>query len=300
MTALLRDLPREQRRSVILMTLAVALVGTAYGVTATANGFALWQILLLAVLVMAGSAELLFVGLIGAGANPWLTLGASLMLNLRTVVYGMAASPLLRGWARWPGAHIVNDETVALSAAGPTRPGSAPRLTTAQRRATFTAAGLGVAVGWPVGALIGATLGQIVGNPEVWGLDAVLPALLGAVAVPAIRGGSMVAVAVLAGAIALVAQPHVPLGLAPMLGLLAVAVVLLGRRGASGGGSDADSPAGVPAPGNSVGQVHSRETSGHSREGSGRPRETSGHSREGCGNVVAESGGVADGAGAAS
>ncbi|TGO05314.1 AzlC family ABC transporter permease [Serinibacter arcticus] len=234
------DVPRELRRGVLLVTLAVALVGIAYGVTASADGFAVWQIVLLAVLVLAGSAELLFVGLIGAGASPWLALGASLLLNLRNVVYGMAASPLLlRRWERWCGAHLVNDETVALAAA----PTGGPPRTVEQRRATFLVTGIGVALGWPVGAVIGSTLGQVVPEPEAWGLDAVLPALLGALAVPAIRGGSAFAVAVLAGVIALLAQPHVPLGLAPVLGLAAVAVLLVGRRdgGARGGAREVTS-----------------------------------------------------------
>lgn len=226
------DVPRELRRGVLLISLAVALVGIAYGVTASANGFLVWQIVLLAVLVLAGSAELLFVGLVGAGASPWLALGASILLNLRNVVYGMAASPLLRGRERWWGAHLVNDETVALAAApAGARPAGLPPRTLEQRRATYVVTGIGVAVGWPVGAVIGSTLGQVVPEPEVWGLDAVLPALLGALAVPAIRGGSAFAVAVLAGVIALLAQPYVPLGLAPVLGLSAVAVLLVGRRG---------------------------------------------------------------------
>lgn len=231
MPSFVSDVPRELRRSVLLVTLAVALVGVAYGVTATANGFVVWQVVLLAVLVLAGSAELLFVGLVGAGASPWLALGASLLLNLRNVVYGMAASPLLRpGWRRWVGAHLVNDETVALAAVPHApRPSGLSARTLEQRRATFVLAGLGVAVGWPLGAVVGATLGQVVPEPEIWGLDAVLPALLGALAMPAIRSGSTVVVAVLAGAIALLATPHVPLGLAPVLGLAALAVLLVGR-----------------------------------------------------------------------
>lgn len=246
MSSLWSGVPPELRRSIALVTLAVALVGVAYGVTATANGFVVWQIVLLAVIVLAGSAELLFVGLVGAGASPWLALGASLLLNLRNVVYGMAASPLLTGWRRWVGAHLVNDETVALAAVPSTpRPAELPRRTLAQRRATFFLTGIGVAVGWPVGAVVGATLGQVVPQPEAWGLDAVLPALLGALAMPAVRSGSAVAVAVLAGAIALVATPHVPLGLAPVIGLVAVAVLLVGRGRAGRPGTAAGRDAGV-------------------------------------------------------
>lgn len=229
--------PAELRRAVVLVTVAVALVGVAYGVTATANDFALWQIVVLAVIVLAGSAELLFVGLVGAGASPWLALGASVLLNLRNVVYGMAASPLLRpGWRRWLGAHLVNDETVAMAAApaGERPDGLAPR-TPAQRRATFVVTGLGVAIGWPLGAVLGATLGQVVPDPQVWGLDAVLPALLGALAMPAVRSGSTFAVAAVAGVIALVATPHVPLGLAPVIGLVAVGLLLVGRGRTSSG-----------------------------------------------------------------
>ncbi|PFG20145.1 AzlC family ABC transporter permease [Serinibacter salmoneus] len=251
MASLWTSVPAELRRAVLLVTLAVALVGVAYGVTATANQFAVWQILVLAVLVLAGSAELLFVGLIGAGASPWLALGASLLLNLRNVVYGMACSPLLpAGWRRWAGAHLVNDETVALAAApSGDRPAELPPRTLAQRWATFLVSGIGVAVGWPFGALIGATLGQVVPEPELWGLDAVLPALLGALAMPAVRNGSTFAVAVLAAAIALVVTPVVPLGVAPIAGLAALVVLLLARRPGGGDQQGGDQQGGIAGAG---------------------------------------------------
>ncbi|MES6118662.1 AzlC family ABC transporter permease, partial [Cutibacterium acnes] len=161
------------------------------------------------------------------GASPWLAAAAGILVNLRNGVYGMAVSPLLpRGWRRALGAHLVNDETVAF-ATSPS-PAAAPAATAHRGRvATFWVAGIGVALGWPVGAAMGAGLGLVVSDPRVWGLDAVLPALLGALAVPAIRAGRTLAVAVLAAVIALVTTPLVPAGLAPVLALAALAVVLV-------------------------------------------------------------------------
>ncbi|TNU74131.1 branched-chain amino acid ABC transporter permease [Miniimonas arenae] len=240
--ALWHDVPRDLRRPILLMSLAVALVGVTYGVTGVSAGFAAWQLLLLALTVLAGSAELLFVGLVGAGASPWLAAAAGILVNLRNSVYGMAVSPLLpRGWRRALGAHLVNDETVAFATSP--APAAAPVPTAHRGRvATFWVAGIGVALGWPVGAAVGAGLGLVVSDPRVWGLDAVLPALLGALAVPAIRAGRTLAVAVLAAVIALVTTPLVPAGLAPVLALAALAVVLVPGRSRP---AQSDAPGGL-------------------------------------------------------
>ena len=58
-------------------------------------------------------------------------------------------------------------------------------LTTAQAeptksRAMYVIAGVAVLITWPLGALLGSVVGQIVADPAALGLDAAFPALLGA------------------------------------------------------------------------------------------------------------------------
>lgn len=212
------------------LCLTVALIGVSYGVSATSADLALWQIVLLAVGVLGASSELLFVALAAAGANPVVAAAAGLLVNVRTTAYGMALAPLLRpGSDRVIGAHLVNDETTALATAAPTR---------AAARRAFWVCGLGIAVAWPLGAVLGAALGRVVPDPAAWGLDAVFPAVIAALALPALREKETLAAAASGGAVAVVALPYLAQGLAPvvaLLGLLVVPLVARVRRLGAGG-----------------------------------------------------------------
>ncbi|GAA1048345.1 AzlC family ABC transporter permease [Arthrobacter russicus] len=63
------------------MSLSVGIVGVSYGVTATAAGFPLWQIL-----VLGSSSEFLFVGIAAASGNLLAAVVAGLLVNLRNFV----------------------------------------------------------------------------------------------------------------------------------------------------------------------------------------------------------------------
>ncbi|QHC67648.1 branched-chain amino acid ABC transporter permease [Rathayibacter sp. VKM Ac-2759] len=218
--SLLRTLVAADRRSIALVSVSVAVVGVSYGLGAAGAGFPLWQILLLAVAVFGASAEILFVGVIAAGGAPLAAALAALLVNARALPYGMTVGAFLPGGPlRLLGAHLANDETVALAMSG---------ATLERRRALFWSSGIAVAVAWPVGALLGALLGAVVADPAALGLDAVFPAVLLALALPALRSARTAAAAVAGGVVALAVLPTAPLGLAPVLAL--TGLVVAGRR----------------------------------------------------------------------
>jgi predicted branched-subunit amino acid permease len=61
----------------------VWLYGLSYGAIAAADGFALWLPALASMLVIAGSSELLFVGVVAAGGSPVAVALAGLLVNSR-------------------------------------------------------------------------------------------------------------------------------------------------------------------------------------------------------------------------
>lgn len=218
--SLLRTVGPRDLRGVLLVAASVAVVGVSYGLGAAAAGFPVWQILLLAVAVFGASAEILFVGVLAAGGAPLAAALAALLVNARALPYGMTVGGFLpRGPLRLLGAHLANDETVALALGG---------ATVARRRALFWVSGAAVLTAWPLGALAGALLGAVVPDPSVLGLDAVFPAVLLALALPALREGRAAAAAIAGGVLALTALPLVPLGLAPVLAL--GGLLMTGRR----------------------------------------------------------------------
>ena len=57
----------------------------------------------------------------------------------------------------------------------------------AQRKAAYWLCGAGVALIWPLGTLTGAAVGKLLPAPETIGLDAVFPAILLALVIPAFK-----------------------------------------------------------------------------------------------------------------
>jgi predicted branched-subunit amino acid permease len=203
-------------RSALLIALAVTTVGVAYGAMAASQGFPWWFAPMLGTAVLAASAEMLFLGLLAGGANPLLAFGAAALVNSRHLAYGMAVSDRLgRGPARLLRIHLVNDESVALALAVRDRDES---------RRALTVAGLGILAAWPSGALAGGLLGTVA-PPEVLGLDALFPAVILALLVPALRTRLRTPL-VAAMSIALVGATWAPAGLPPLLGLLALPLAM--------------------------------------------------------------------------
>lgn len=203
-------------RPAALLSFAVLCVGLAYGAQTVAAGLPWWFAPLLGVTVLAASSEMLFVGLLAAGGSPLLAFAAGALVNVRHVPYGLAAAPYLgTGAARIARFHLINDESVALALAQPD---------VAAGRRGLTYAGAGIALAWPLGAAAGAALGSIV-DPDALGLDAVFPAVILALIIPALREAAPRRPLALGAVLALTAAPWAPAGLAPVLALLALPVL---------------------------------------------------------------------------
>jgi 4-azaleucine resistance transporter AzlC len=206
-----KTLDRGTLRDIALACVAVWCVAVSYGAVAVASGLPRWLPVVLSVIVMAGSSEIAFTGLVASGGNPLAAALAGLLLNARHVPYGLALPDVSgHGWRRWASFHLMNDESVAFCLA---------ERESARRRAAYWLCGFGVLIGWPVGAALGAELGSVVRNPDVLGLDAMFPAVLCALVMPALRD-RLTRRAAAAGAIIAVGTAFVlPAGLPIMLAL---------------------------------------------------------------------------------
>ncbi|MDL9938271.1 AzlC family ABC transporter permease [Gordonia sp. ABSL1-1] len=199
-------------RALAIMSASVLVIGLSYGVVAHSAGLDWWQIVGIATLVLAGSSEFVFVGILAAGGSPIVGALAGVLVNTRNFGYGLAVGKhLRRGPAMLVSAHLINDETAAVTTAE-----ADPR----RARAAFLLCGVGVLLAWPTGAALGALLGGLVADPAVLGLDAAFPALLAALAIPALRDRRTGAAALIGGVLAVALTPFLPAGL-PVVGALA-------------------------------------------------------------------------------
>lgn len=224
-----RTLTRAELRGIAVVCLGVAAIGLSYGSSAVTSGLPVWVPMALAVLVLAGASELLFVGIVAAGGSPVAAVLAGLLVNARHVPYGLGLPDVVgRGWRRLLGTHVMNDESVvfALSHEDPAR-----------SRAAYLVSGFGILLSWPLGASLGALLGTVVHDTDAFGLDAMFPAVLLALVLPALRERDKRLAALTGAAIALATVPVLPAGLPELLALVGLATLAI-RRGPEAAGAD--------------------------------------------------------------
>lgn len=233
-SSIYRTLTGGTLRDIALACLAVWFIGLSYGAIAVASGFPLWVPAAQSILVLAGASEFLFIGIVAAGGNPFAAALAGLLVNARHLPYGLALPDITgtgpdtagpdvtgrgsrhvtgRGWRRLLGSHVMNDESVAFALAQEDLP---------RQRAAYWACGLGVLLCWPAGALLGALIGRVIGNTDAFGLDAMFPAVILALIVPALRDRVTVRAALIGAVIALATTPFLPAGLPVLLALAGV------------------------------------------------------------------------------
>jgi 4-azaleucine resistance transporter AzlC len=219
-----RTLDRSVARDIGLVCLADALVGASFGAITVGADLPLWLPTLLSVVVFAGAAQFMFVGLVAAGGNPVAAVAASLLINARHVPFGFTVGDLVgRGWRRLVGSHLMIDESVAFALA---------QRDPVQRRAAYWACGLSLMVCWNIGVLVGAIGGTAISDTDDFGLDAAFPAVLLALVLPSLRTPAVRRAAVVGAVVALVTTPFLPAGMPVLLGLVG-AVVGLRSRGSS-------------------------------------------------------------------
>ena len=88
--------------------------------------------------------------------------------------------------------------------------------------------GLGVFVLWNLATLLGALVGDALGDPRTYGLDAAACAAFTALLWPRLRDRETVAIAVVGAVIAVALLPALPAGI-PVV-LAALAALIAGRR----------------------------------------------------------------------
>lgn len=199
-------------------------IALSYGATAAALGFPWWFPVLLGSVVLAGGAELLFIGIVGSGGSVVAAVAAGLLVNARHLPYGLSVPDVVgRGWWRLLGTHVMNDESVALALAQEGQD---------SRKSAYWSCGVGILLCWPAGAYLGGLLGTAVPDTGAFGLDAVFPAVLFALILPAVRsGGGPMRAALAGGVIAAATTPVLPPGLPVLVGLAGLVFALLPKSG---------------------------------------------------------------------
>lgn len=220
----MRSFPRTAEGAATRQGLAVALATSAYGISfgalSVASGLDVWQTCVLSLLMFTGGSQFAFVGVIAAGgvAAAPAAIASATLLGVRNAAYAMRMAPLLGGgpWRRAAATQFTIDESVAVALAQ-----NAPRA----RRVGFWVTGIGIWVGWNLSTFAGALLGDVLGDPRAYGLDAAAAAAFLALLWPRLRGRQPLAVAAGAAIVAAALTPVLMPGI-PVIAAAAVAVAV--------------------------------------------------------------------------
>ncbi|AMB58630.1 AzlC family ABC transporter permease [Microterricola viridarii] len=200
--------------------IATAAYGISFGALAVAAGLDVWQACFLSLVMFTGGSQYALVGVLASGgvaAGPTAIASAAL-LGSRNAIYGMRMAPVLGGgwWKKLAAAWGTIDESTAVALAQPSGH---------LRRVGFWVTAVVIFVGWNLTTLIGALIGDALGDPRVYGLDAAAAAAFLGLLWPRLKRVQASAVAVAAALVATLLTPVLMPGL-PVLVAALVAVVV--------------------------------------------------------------------------
>lgn len=192
------DTVAASRRRLVLEAAGIALstgaTGMVFGLAARQVGLSPVETVAMSTLVLAGASQFAALGLLAAGAG-WLSIVVlTFLLNARHLLYSASLAPWFSGRARrerLASAHVLTDETFALSLAHFRRLGACDRW-------GYWVAAAFVCLPWIVATVVGYAGGALIPDPRALGLDVVFPAAMAGLAVGLIRGAPERAAAVAA------------------------------------------------------------------------------------------------------
>jgi 4-azaleucine resistance transporter AzlC len=186
-------------RQVLPIVLGYAPVGFAYGVLAHKSGLSDLNTLLMSILVYAGSAQLIAVGLFAAASNPLAIVATTFIVNLRHLLMSAALAPYLGTWSRTRlvlFAAQLTDETFALHAGRFARGETGPVETFGINIIAQSA--------WVGSTALGLAASTLITDIRPIGLDYALPAMFIALLLGQLKSRQHLAVAVIAGLVSTV------------------------------------------------------------------------------------------------
>lgn len=176
-------------------------IGFAYGVLADKAGLSLVNILLMSVIVFAGSAQFIAVGLFSVAASPLSIIATTFVVNLRHLLMAASLAPHLRRWKKRELAAFgfeLTDESFAVH--------SARFPEGASRKRETLLINLLAQISWITGSFLGAVAGSLISDVRPVGLDYALPAMFIALLMLQCTRAGLVRVALFTGIVSVALQ----------------------------------------------------------------------------------------------
>jgi 4-azaleucine resistance transporter AzlC len=195
---------RDGARRIAPIGAAAAAFAASFAVLSHEAGFGAWAAIAMSATTFAGSAQFGAVSVLETGGGVAAAVVAAVLLNARYAPISVTVGDQFRGSAlrRLLEAQLVVDESWALSRGPDGR----------YDRKLLVGGGLVLYCCWVGATALGTLVGDRLGDPETYGLDAAFPALFLALLIPQVRTRQALAASVAGGVIALVLIPLAPAG----------------------------------------------------------------------------------------
>ncbi|NWJ26645.1 AzlC family ABC transporter permease [Rhizobium sp. RM] len=162
---------REGLRNGLPIALSAAPFGALFGAVAVDNGLSVVEATIMSGTVYAGASQLVGIELFGQKVAPWLIVLSVFAVNFRHILYSAAIAKMIAHWSfaqKTAGFFLLVD----------------PQFAEAVRRyengqtlgfSWYVGFATPVYVFWLAMTIIGASLGNLIGDPKAIGLDVLLP-----------------------------------------------------------------------------------------------------------------------------
>jgi len=171
--------------------------GIAFGILARQVGLSLLEAGAMSVLVYAGTAQLIAIGMLQAGQTVGAIVATTFLVNIRYLLLCAALAPYLSKWKffeRMALGYYVSDESFAVIStrfsSGNTSKADAFGVNTL------------IALGWVVSSIVGYVGSEVVPGTEKYGLDYALPAVFIGLLAILIQNRTMLIVSIVGGVLA--------------------------------------------------------------------------------------------------
>ena len=201
----------DQRRSIraqaISIGLAIAPFGLAFGALCAESGIGVWEALGFSSIVFGGSSQFAAVSVLADDGTVIAAITAGLLLNLRSLAFGVSMAPSLKGPLLWRAgvSQLMIDESTAIGSS---------QATHELRRYGYLWGGLSVFVLWNATTLRGVSvLSEAESLITDLGIDATIPAAFLGLIWNKLENAKHRAVAVIGAITALILIPFTPAGI---------------------------------------------------------------------------------------
>ena len=197
-------------KSVLMTSLGVGfatgLYGISFGALSSAAGLDFWQTMALSLLMFSGGSQFAFVAVVSGGSTALAAaITSAWLMGIRNGFYAVRMGPILKlvGAKKLVGALVTIDESTAVGIA---------QDSVKEQRQGFWLTGAAVYLFWNSATAAGALMGQAIGDPRMWGMDAAAAAAFVGLIWPRLMERQALIVALLAIGLAVVSAPFVPAG----------------------------------------------------------------------------------------